>query len=64
MSGHLWQDDRECVVDIVTMRGQARASVIEVLLPLLKPLYEAFDFVPISAQVVAEELNKFRNNRY
>ena len=42
--------DRECFVDTVKMQGQARASVIEdnlteVLLPLLKPLYDAFDFV-------------------
>ena len=61
--------DRECVVDKVTMQGQARASrieenTVEVLLPLLRPLYEAFDFAPISAELITQELGKFRNNRY
>jgi hypothetical protein len=61
--------DRQCVVDSVTLRGQAKASVIEdntveVLLPLLRPLYEAFDFAPISAELVAGELGRFRNRRF
>lgn len=61
--------DRECFVDTVKMQGQARATVIEdnlteVLLPLLQPLYDAFDFAPLSASMVSEEIAKFRNNRY
>lgn len=61
--------DRECFVGTVKMQGQARASVIEdnlaeVLFPLLKPLYDAFDFAPLSLGMVSEEIAKFRNNRY
>jgi hypothetical protein len=61
--------DRDCVVDKVAMQGQARASVleentVEVLLPLLRPLYEAFDFAPLSPETVTQELGKFRNTRY
>jgi hypothetical protein len=61
--------DRECFVDMVTMQGRARASVIEdnlaeVLLPLLKPLYDAFDFAPLSPTLVSTEITKYRNNRY
>jgi len=61
--------DRECFVDAVRMQGQARASVIEdnlaeVLLPLLKPLYDGFDFAPLTPNMVSEEIAKYRNNRY
>lgn len=61
--------DRECAVDSVVMKGQARASVIhentvEVLLPLLAPLYEAFDFTPLTAELITHELAKFRNSRF
>ncbi|MGX5800611.1 AlbA family DNA-binding domain-containing protein [Bradyrhizobium sp. Arg314] len=61
--------DRECFVDTVKMQGQARASVIEdnlaeVMFPLLKPLYDAFDFAPLSPSMISEEIAKFRNNRY
>lgn len=61
--------DRECFVDTVKMQGRARASAIEdnlaeVLVPLLRPLYDAFDFAPLSPSMVSEEIAKFRNNRY
>jgi hypothetical protein len=61
--------ERECFVDTVKMQGQARASVIEdnlaeVLLSLLKPLYDAFDFAPLSPNMVSAEITKYRNNRY
>ncbi len=61
--------DRECFVDNVKMQGSARASAIEdnlveVLLPLLTPLYEAFDFTPLNPTMVTREVAKFRNNRY
>jgi len=61
--------DRECFVDTVKMQGQAHASVIEdnlaeVLHPLLKPLYDAFDFAPLSPNMVSTEIAKYRNNRY
>jgi hypothetical protein len=61
--------DRECFVDAVKMQGQARASVIEdnlaeVIFPLLKPLYDAFDFTPLSPSMVSTEIAKYRNNRY
>lgn len=60
---------RECFVDSVTLQGSARASVIdenlvEVLLPLLKPLYEAFDFAPLTAEMVTHEVTELRKNRY
>jgi hypothetical protein len=66
---HYLSYDRECFVDTVKMQGQARASVIEdnlaeVLLPLLKPLYDAFDFAPLSPNMVSAEIAKYRNNRY
>ncbi|AZO15522.1 ATP-binding protein [Mesorhizobium sp. M2A.F.Ca.ET.043.05.1.1] len=61
--------ERECFVDTVKMQGQARASIIEdnlaeVLVSLLRPLYDAFDFAPLSPTMVSEEIAKFRNNRY
>jgi hypothetical protein len=62
-------DDRECYVDTVKLQGQARASVIEdnlveVLIPLLKPLYDAFDFAPLSPNMVSSEIARLRNNRF
>lgn len=61
--------DRECFVDTVKIQGLARASIIEdnlaeVLLPLLKPLYDSFDFAPLSLNMVSTEIAKYRNNRY
>jgi hypothetical protein len=61
--------DRECFVNSVKMQGQARASAIEdnlaeVLLPLLQPLYDAFDFAPLSPGLVNAEIAKYRNSRY
>lgn len=61
--------DRECFVETVRMQGQARASVVEdnlaeVLLPLLKPLYDAFEFAPLNPKMVSAEIAKYRNNRF
>jgi hypothetical protein len=61
--------DGQCFVDNVKLQGRARASAIEdnlveVLLPLLTPLYEAFDFTPLHPNTVTKEVAKFRNNRY
>jgi hypothetical protein len=61
--------DRECFVDAVKMQGQARASLLEdnldeVLLSLLKPLYDAFDFAPLSPDMVSAELKKLRKSRF
>jgi hypothetical protein len=36
----------------------------EVIFPLLKPLYDAFDFTPLSPSMVSTEIAKYRNNRY
>jgi hypothetical protein len=61
--------DRQCIVDVISMRGRERASVIEentseVMVSLLRPLYEAFDFAPLSVDLISQELRKFRNHRY
>jgi hypothetical protein len=61
--------DRECFVDTVKLQGQARASVIEdnlaeVLFPLLTPLYDAFNFTPLSPGTVSAEIGKYKNSRY
>ncbi|MFQ5565691.1 MAG: hypothetical protein ACE5EU_04955, partial [Paracoccaceae bacterium] len=34
-------------------------NTVEVLLPLLRPLYEAFDFAPLSGEIIAQELGSF-----
>lgn len=61
--------DRRCVIDSLVIRGQQRASVItdntvEVLMALLSPLYEAFDFAPLTTDMISRELAKFRNSRF
>ncbi|MER9014523.1 ATP-binding protein [Mesorhizobium sp. M0898] len=61
--------ERQCFVDTVHLVGKARASTIEdnlneVLLQLLKPLYDAFNFAPLTPQMVSQETAKYRNNRY
>ena len=66
---HYLSYDRECYVETVKLQGQARASIIEdnlaeVLIPLLKPLYDAFDFAPLSPGMVSTEIAKYRNSRF
>lgn len=61
--------DRECFVDSVSMEGQARASAIEdnldeLLLSLLKPLYDSFDFALLSINMISAEIAKYKNSRY
>jgi hypothetical protein len=55
--------------DAVQMRGRVRASdiqgnLVEVLAPLLKPLYEVFDFYQLPRQFLIEEVERLRNARY
>lgn len=61
--------ERQCFVDSVQLAGQTRVSTVEdnlaeVLLQLLKPLYDAFNFAPLNIDMIRAELSKFRNNRY
>jgi len=61
--------DRECFVDTVSLEGRARGSAIEdnldeLLHTLLRPLYDAFDFSPLSPQTVSAEIAKYRNSRF
>jgi hypothetical protein len=61
--------DRECYVDEIELRGLARSSIVddnleEILLNLLKPLYDAFDFAPLSMNMVRSEVSKYKNTRF
>jgi hypothetical protein len=55
--------------DEVTLSARATAQefdehLVEVLHPMLVPLYERFDFFELSARLVAEELARMRANRF
>jgi hypothetical protein len=62
---HRLFDDRVSRTDVVTLEGRAEPDQIqdnlaEVLLPLLAPLYERFDFFDLPARLVEEEINRLR----
>lgn len=53
----------------VTLSARATAQefdehLVEVLHPMLTPLYERFDFFELSSRLVAEELGRMRANRF
>jgi hypothetical protein len=55
--------------DEISLRGQAtptqiRDNLAEVLLPLLMPLYERFDFFRLSSQLVGEEAQRLQQRRF
>jgi len=61
--------DRRAVDDEALLSTQATAedmedNLVEVLHPMLVPLYERFDFFELSPRFVAEELASMRENRF
>lgn len=62
--------DRACRgTDDVQVEGAATIEQIEnnlaeVLFPVLRPLYEMFDFFPLSQRAVAEEVSRLRERRF
>ncbi|PWJ89534.1 putative DNA-binding protein [Mesorhizobium loti] len=57
--------ERDIHVDTIVLQGRAKASQIldttsEVVLPLLRPLYEAFGFYELKMELVASELARLR----
>ena len=66
---HLLLDDRVSRTDVITLEGRAepaqiQANLAEVLLPLLAPLYERFDFFDLPGRLVDEEVNHLRRGRF
>lgn len=62
-------DDRRCADDEVTLereitQAQARDNLVEVLHPLLAPLYERFAFFELSERLVAEEVERLRRGHF
>jgi len=62
-------NDRVSHTDEVVLRGQAtldqiRDNLTEVMHQLLVPLYERFDFFPVSRELVETELTRLRNGRF
>ncbi len=66
----MFHDNRYCRgADVVEVQGAATIQQIddnlaEVLFPVLRPLYEMFDFFPLAQQGVAEEVARLRERRY
>jgi hypothetical protein len=65
---HIW-DGRVSHTADVTLRGaatpqQVRDNLAEVLLPLLTPLYERFDFFQLPAVLVGQECQRLQQGRY
>jgi hypothetical protein len=62
-------DDSMSQTDEVTLRGRAtlgqvRDNLAEVLVPLLTPLYERFDFFRLPIQLVGEESQRLQQGRF
>jgi hypothetical protein len=56
--------DDEVSLERVTTCAQARDNLVEVLHPLLAPLYERFAFFELSEKLVAEEVERLTRNRF
>jgi len=62
-------DGYRALDDEVTLSARATARefdehLVEVLHPMLVPLYERFDFFELPTSLVAEELARMRANRF
>lgn len=67
-SRHVW-DDRVSHTADITLHGaatpqQVRDNLAEVLLPLLTPLYERFNFFQLPAVLVGQESQRLQQGRY
>jgi hypothetical protein len=62
-------DDSISQTDEITLRGRAtpgqvKDNLAEVLVPLLTPLYERFDFFRLPVQLVGEESQRLQQGRF
>jgi len=62
-------DERRCADDEVTVErkvtaSQAQDNLVEVLHPLLSPLYERFAFFELSEKLVTEEVGRMTRGRF
>jgi hypothetical protein len=61
-------DDRVCLDEEARLNARATATevdenLVEILQPLLRPLYERFSFFELSLDLVREEVARLRKNR-
>ena len=69
MRGFFMRESRICHDNEVEISTQARASelddnLVEILQPLLTPLYERFNFFELTLDFVRDEITRMRNNRF
>lgn len=62
-------NSRVCHTDKIVLQGEATAreiaeNTVEVLHPLLKPLYELFEFYEIPVNFIVEELDNMRQRKF
>ena len=54
----------EVLLETTASLAQLRDNMVEVIHGLLNPLYEVFNFFPLSQALVEEELEGMRQGRY
>lgn len=64
LSGDYVSSTDECILTVQATTSQIQDNLAEILHPLLVPLYERFNFFPLSFVLVEEELGRLRKGKF